>query len=119
MNEMREIVTSGQVNSLFMALIGILPVAGAVIGAMIGARKGRLHLYTLMGVLIGLIIALLNLGLWRVYNTITDRLGLDSVRNLVVNLALFIILGAGAGLIAGYVSRRRGAAPKETPPDAG
>jgi uncharacterized membrane protein len=119
MNEMREIVTIGQVNSLFLALIVLGPTVGALIGGALGRRQRRLSRGVLTGLLIGLSLALLNLGLWRVYNAITDRLGLDSVRNLVVNLALFITLGAGAGLIAGYVSRRRGAAPKETPPDAG
>lgn len=119
MNEMREIVTVEQVNRLFLVLIVIGPAAGAAIGGAMGRPRGRLARGALTGALTGLLLALLNLGLWKVYNAITDRLGLDSVRNLAVNLALFIALGAGAGLIAGYLSRRRAAAPEETPSDAG
>jgi drug/metabolite transporter (DMT)-like permease len=35
--------------------------------------------------------------LWPVYNAITDRIGLDRVANLFVNLALFVVVGAAAG----------------------
>ena len=35
--------------------------------------------------------------LWRVYNAITDRIGLDKVANLAVNLVLFVGIGAACG----------------------
>ena len=35
--------------------------------------------------------------LWRIYNAITDRLGLDTVLNLAVNLALFVLIGLACG----------------------
>ena len=37
--------------------------------------------------------------LWQVYNTIENAYGLDSVRALVLNLVLFIVVGIGVGLI--------------------
>lgn len=92
---MQEIVTAGQVETLFLALA----IAGPLIGAGIGWVRGR---RPLTGLLWGLLLTA-NWVLWRIYNAITDRLGLDTVRNLLVNLALFVALGA----IAGYVTALR------------
>jgi hypothetical protein len=53
--------------------------------------------------------------MWRVYNAITSRLGLDTVANLLVNLALFVIVGAlcGAGW-AWLMARRQPLPPSGT-----
>lgn len=96
---MQEIVTAGQVEALFLALA----IAGPIIGAGIGWARGRRALTGLGG---GLLLTA-NWILWRVYNLITDRLGLDSVHNLLVNLALFIAVGVVAGYIAAHRQRRR------------
>lgn len=98
---MQEIITASQVDALFLALA----VAGPLIGAGIGWARGR---RPLVGLLWGLLLTA-NWILWRIYNTITDRLGLDTVRNLLVNLALFVALGAIAGYIVALRVRRENA----------
>jgi len=114
MDEMREIVTVEQVNALFLALAVGGPILGLLIGALVGARRGQAGRGTMSGLLIGLLGAL-NLALWKLYNALTDRMGLDTVKNLLVNLALFVGLGVVAGLIWGYLaSRRDEAAPVGT-----
>ncbi len=97
---MQEVITAKQVDALFLALA----VAGPLAGAGIGWWRGR---RPLSGLLWGLLLTA-NWILWRVYNAITDRLGLDTVRNLLVNLALFVLLGAVAGAVIALLSRRRG-----------
>ena len=110
MDEMREIVTVEQVNAAFLALAIAGPLLGAAIGAFAGQRKGDLKGGLKRGLLIGLL-GPLNLLLWNVYNLLTDRMGLDSVKNLLVQLALFIVLGAAAG----FALRRRPSRANETP----
>lgn len=92
---MQELITASQVDALFLALA----IAGPIIGASIGWARSR---RPLAGLLWGLLLTA-NWILWRIYNAITDRLGLDTVRNLLANLALFVALGA----IAGYIAARR------------
>jgi hypothetical protein len=43
--------------------------------------------------------AVLLYPLWRVYNLIEDHYGLDSVAALLINLALFAVVGVTAGLL--------------------
>jgi len=50
---------------------------------------------------IGLLVGGGNFALWTLYNAITERLGLDTVKNLLVNLALFVVLGVVIGLGVG------------------
>jgi hypothetical protein len=112
MDEMREIVTIEQMDRLFLLLAIAAPIIGALLGAALGRKKGRAH--QVYCVVIGLFVGLLgplNLILWKVYNAITNHLGLDSVKNLLVNLTLFAALGIGAGLAAGYMARKRGSDP--------
>ncbi|MCS6830362.1 MAG: hypothetical protein RMM08_07215 [Armatimonadota bacterium] len=98
---MQELITAKQVDTLFLALAIAGPVAGA---ALAWAKERRL----LTGLLWGLLLTA-NWLLWRLYNAITDRLGLDTVRNLLVNLALFVALGAVAGYLAALRAKRRNA----------
>ncbi len=110
---MREIVTMEQANSLFFILAIAIPIVGVVIGAGIGARRGDAGRGAVRGFLVGLL-GPANLLLWNIYNLITDRLGLDTVKNLVVNLTLFVALGMIAGLITGRLYRKRAEEPSET-----
>ena len=64
------------------------------------------------GLGVGLLVGAGNYALWTAYNAITDRLGLDTVKNLLVNLAVFVAVGAAAGLGA---SRYAARAQKEKP----
>jgi len=44
-------------------------------------------------------VAVLLVGvLWRVFNAISERIGIETVANLLVNGALFVAVGAGYGL---------------------
>src|ERR1051326_3736643 len=98
MNDMQEIITMEQANRLFLVLAIVGPAAGLALGSLIGGRSGALKAGAIKGVIAGLS-GVLILILWKVYNAITDRLGLDTVKNLVVNLVLFIGLGSIAGLV--------------------
>lgn len=98
---MQEIVTAKQVDTLFLALA----IAGPLMGAGIGWLRDK-RAFT--GLLWGLLLTA-NWVLWRIYNAITDQLGLDTVRNLLVNLALFVVLGAVAGYLGALHAKRRGA----------
>lgn len=98
---MQEIITAKQVDALFLTLAIAAPIAGATIGWVKGKRARN-------GLWWGLLLTA-NWILWRLYNAITDRLGLDTVRNLLVNLALFVVLGAVAGYLAALRVRRRNA----------
>jgi hypothetical protein len=126
MDEMREIVTMDQLNRLFLILAVAAPVIGAGIGGVLGAKKGNAGKGAGTGLLVGLL-GPANLVLWKVYNVITDRMGLDTVKNLFVQLGLFVALGVAAGLIASYMRRpnsngANGTAPALVPaggPDPG
>lgn len=96
MDEMREIVTMEQVNRLFLLLAVVIPLLGAALGAWQGGKQGRQKQGMMRGFVVGLL-GPLNLLLWKVYNLLTDRMGLDTVKNLVVNLVLFVVIGLAAG----------------------
>ncbi|MCS6949428.1 MAG: hypothetical protein RMM06_04805 [Armatimonadota bacterium] len=102
---MQEIITAQQVDRVFL----ILAIVGPLVGAAVGWARGR---RTLQGLLWGMLLTA-NWLLWRVYNAITDRLGLDTVRNLLVNLALFVTLGVVAGFLAAW-RVKRGTTPHGT-----
>jgi hypothetical protein len=108
MDEMREIVTTEQIDRLFLILAIAAPALGVLCGAFLGGRRGSVRRGATAGLLVGLL-GPTNLLLWKVYNAITERLGLDTVKNLLVNLGLFIALGVIAGLLAGRYYR--GATP--------
>jgi hypothetical protein len=96
MGELREIVEIAAIERLFLMLAVLGPIAGLVIGTVIGRRRRRLREYTISGLLVGLL-GTLNYLLWRVYNALTDANGLDSVKGLGINLALFVAVGTALG----------------------
>jgi hypothetical protein len=112
MGDLREIVEVAAVERLFLLLVVIGPIVGLAIGAAVGARRQEARRGALLGLLAGLF-GPLNWLLWRIYNVVTDRNGLDTVRNLVINLALFIVVGGVLGVALGYAFRRP-AAPTAT-----
>ena len=87
-----------QMNSFMLLGALLLPIIGAIYG-FVSAKKAvdRRDAWR-NGILIGLL-GPVAWVLWKVYNAITERLGLDSVKNLVVNIVLFVAIGVGAGLL--------------------
>jgi hypothetical protein len=96
---MRELIELSTVERLFQLLATVLPIAGAIIGAGIGAaRRQNIGSGAVRGFLWGLL-GVVNYGLWRVYNILTDANGLDSVRGLLINFALFTVMGIVGGIV--------------------
>lgn len=101
---MQEMVTRAQADVLFT----LLPILGLVSGIVAGllarrARRSAPAAAVLWGgppVLVGI--------LWRVYNGITDRIGLDRVANLAVNFGLFIVVGIICGIVGTALTAQRG-----------
>jgi hypothetical protein len=93
---LQELVDLAAVERLFGWLAVLVPVAALAVGAAMrfgGRRQGSLRAGLLMGLL-----GPLNWVLWRVFNGIEDHYGLDSVRAMLLNLALFAALGVAIGL---------------------
>ena len=82
------------------------PALGFILGAVVGRLRGDLPYYLSRGFFLGAL-PTLNWLLWLVYNGITDRLGLDQVLNLVVNLGLFLLVGVSLGLAWRLLPERR------------
>lgn len=108
---MKELITIEQANTIMLALIVIAPIVGAALGSI--AKR------TIAGLMWGAGIGVGNFALWKLYNSITNNLGLDTVKNLLVNMALFIGLGVIGGLVTGLLARwRNGFGPSTTSPGA-
>ncbi|MGO8672426.1 MAG: hypothetical protein ACLQVD_13815 [Capsulimonadaceae bacterium] len=95
---MKELVTVEQANHLMLVVLVAAPLVGLLLGAIVKQVKW----YTLGGLAIGAG----NYVMWTVYNAITDRIGLDTVKNLVVNLVLFIVVGIVIGAVMGKVAAK-------------
>jgi len=124
---MRELIDERTAHAVMNLLAVALPLAGWTVGAVVGLMRGvrqdtalgRCVAYSaLRGLAFGCI-GILNWLLWRVYNAITDRLGLDTVRNLFANLALFAVVGVVGGIVAGQYLRARERHPAAEPPPPG
>ncbi|MFB3881176.1 MAG: hypothetical protein ACE149_07925 [Armatimonadota bacterium] len=111
MNDMQELVTVEQAERAITALTYALPAAGVVLGALIGALRKRIGRGLLTGLVCGLSGPAIWL-LWRMYNAIVGIYGLDSVRGLLVNLALFVAIGLVIGLAIGAGRRLLSASVK-------
>lgn len=98
--QMKELIDVHQAQMLMIAVLVTAPVVGLIWGAV--AKR------IVPGLLIGLAIGIGNFALWTLYNTITNSLGLDTVKNLLVNLALFVVIGVVVGGVVGARSRRSG-----------
>lgn len=97
---MGELINLAAVERWFSILAVLLPLLGAGAGAALqlrGRRPGAL----LTGILFGLL-GPANWLLWHGYNAIEDRYGLDSVKAMLLNLALFAVLGLVVGLGVRY-----------------
>jgi hypothetical protein len=102
----KELVTTEQAEHALRLAALLLPLAGVLAGALVGVWRRRLPGHARVGLLVGLSGPAAWL-LWRMYNEIEDRFGLDSVKGLLVNLALFAAIGTVAGIAVGGVLARR------------
>ena len=96
---MDELVTREQAD-VFFAVLLLAGIASAPVAAWASRRRGGRPVPAALAVggppiLLGI--------LWRVYNSVTDRLGLDTVLNLAVNLALFAVVGVLCGVLWAFV----------------
>lgn len=105
---MKELIDAHQAQMLMIAVLIVSPIIGLVWGV-IAKRPAA-------GFLVGLAIGIGNFILWTVYNAITNSLGLDTVKNLLVNLALFIVVGVVIGGVIGARSRRNGSSGEDATP---
>ena len=108
---MQELVTVEQAERVIRAAAIALPAAGLVIGAAAGALRRQVARGVVFGLLCGASGPAI-LGLWRVYNAIVNRYGLDSVTGLLINLGLFAVIGLLLGLAVAAVWRRLAAVPR-------
>lgn len=99
---MKELIDEHQAHLLMLGVLCLAPVIGLI--------WGLLAKSLVRGLTVGVLVGGGNYALWTVYNAITDKLGLDTVKNLLMNLGLFVVLGIVIGLAAGRWASR---------PDAG
>ncbi|MBU1627390.1 hypothetical protein KKB18_08490 [bacterium] len=87
------------INKLFLITAVASPILGVFVGFIMDKFKktNRLN-FTVMGLAIGLL-GTMNLFLWKLYDRFTEYFGLASVKNLLFNLAFFLVLGAIIGVI--------------------
>jgi hypothetical protein len=99
----KELITRGQADALFGAVLA-LGLVLLLVAAVVARGRGKSPLLAALAfggppTLVGL--------LWRLYNAITDRIGLDTVANLLVNLALFVVVGVACGVAWVVLTSRR------------
>ena len=102
---MEELIAVEQIERALTILAIVLPSGGILIGAIVGAARGSFVRQVIAGLLFGLFGPAIWL-LWRMYNGIVGAFGLDSVRGLLINLALFVAIGLVTGLAAAVLWRR-------------
>ncbi len=88
-------------------MLGVLVLA-PLAGLVWGIANKRLP----FGLAVGVLAGVGNYALWTTYNAITQKLGLDTVANLLVNLGLFVAIGIVGGVGVGiYTARKQGVQP--------
>lgn len=94
-DDSRELVTAGEFG-LLVAGVAVTCAIAAIVLWLLRRRMGAPHLQT-AAVACALGTGLL--PLWWVYNLIEDSLGLDSLAAAGINLVMFALFGAAAGLV--------------------
>ncbi len=96
---MRELVAAESVERVLLLLAVAGPLVGLILGTMVGAHERCALPKVLAGMLIGSLLTVVY-GMWRVFGVVTNALGLDSVANLVIEPALFAVIGVIVGTAA-------------------
>lgn len=102
---MKEMVTPAQAEVIVRGAVLGLVVIGVLVA--IAARRGprmRRAAPALGAIIAGA--GLLVYAGWAVYNTVTAKYGLDSVKAALINLAIFVIVGVVYGVAAATLWRR-------------
>jgi len=100
---MKELIDPHQAHLLMLGVLALAPLTGLAWGLTVK----RLWFGLTLGVLVGSG----NYALWTLYNAVTERLGLDTVKNLLVNLGLFVIIGIAIGVGTGIYTVRKRSVP--------
>jgi|GEM_PF-3748735 len=90
-------------------IAGLYVAAGVIAfaGLILALIAGRMKQPRLIGAGIALLLGGGALaGMWVVYDALTQHFGLDSVKGLLLNLALFAVVGVILGLIIGRLNRK-------------
>ena len=95
-----ELISVGSVEKLFRYLALCGPVAGLAVGLMLRRSRPGIE----VGVATGLV-GPVNYALWKLSGAITLRLGLDSVKNLVLQAVMFSVVGLAIGVLLGRLRR--------------
>ena len=95
------ILSPGFINTLFIALFFATPIGAFLTYVLFHRRVKNLSLFIWIVILCGLI-GPANFFLWTIYNAIENRFGLDSVSALLINLAIFVVLGIAIGLFVRF-----------------
>lgn len=101
---MKELIDLHQSHLLMLGVLVLAP--------LVGMAWGLVNKRLLFGLIIGLLVGGGNYALWTVYNAITQKLGLDTVANLLVNLGLFVVIGIVIGVGAGIYTARNQPKPQ-------
>ena len=101
-DDTRELISRPEFWRWLVVVACAVPALALAAGGAWGARRKNLGAGLARGISVGLTgpAALL---LWQIYNRIEDRYGLDSVRALLINLALFVIVGVITGILLRWV----------------
>lgn len=91
----------------YLLMLGVL-----VLAPLVGLGWGIVNKRLPFGVVVGVLAGGGNYALWTAYNAITQKLGLDTVANLLVNLGLFVALGIVIGVGVGLYTARQQPKPQ-------
>ncbi len=94
---MKELVTTSEVNRVFLVLALLVPVPAFVLTIVVGRLTRVPSWWYRAGILVALA-APFNFVLWKIYELNTSAMGLDTVKNVVVNVVFFILVGVVGGI---------------------
>jgi hypothetical protein len=121
MNDYHEIVDLGQFARAVQALAIAMPLAAVLIGLIVGAARKQLVARLVRGVAVGLLGPIIY-GLWLLYSynirydPQTGVAGLHRVSILLVNVAVFAVVGVLLGLAYSRVFRATATSDAPTDP---